>query len=338
MIPEGMDAYRAKILIDETVKILLGSDYSRTEDMELYELLPSIREILEGKSEYYHDRRSSVVNVIKSICDSCPLPSYYITDLCTNCSAKYCMNSCPKKAISIADGKPRIDHDKCVGCGLCAKSCPYGAIIKTQRPCVTACEANAMSADEQHRASIDDTKCTQCGECAVACPFGAVLETSNLTQVAHSLDTGKAIAIFAPSSVAQFGTRVSMGQLKAALRAAGFSDAMEVAIGADMVGEEEADYVEANIDRLKFIMTSCCPAYKEMILKKFPELAEHISPSLSPMNMLAKSLKSQSPDSIVVFIGPCIAKKHEAEIDEYTDYVLTYEEVAALFAVKGIEP
>ncbi len=79
-----------------------------------------------------------------------------------------------------------------------------------------------------------------------------------------------------------------------------FVDAFEVAIGADMVAKEEAEYVEENLERLGFITTSCCPAFKRMIETRFPELVEHISPSLSPMHMLAKKIKEDYPNAKVV--------------------------------------
>lgn len=336
-IPQGQDVYKTKITIDETIKIILGTDYSKTKDLELYELIPEMEAILEGESPLIN-KSGKVINIIREICDGCPLPSYHITDMCRNCSAKYCINSCPRKAIPIVDGKPKIDPEKCVGCGLCAKNCPYGAIIKIQRPCVSVCAVGATYSDENGFVLIDDEKCVQCGECAVACPFGAIVESSSIGQVAVRLGKEPMVAIFAPASVAQFGPRVSLGQFKKALKEVGFVDALEVAIGADMVAREEAEYVEEDLEKLGFITTSCCPAFKKMIETRFPELVEHISPSLSPMHELAKKIKEDNPNVKVVFIGPCIAKKYEVTLQPYTDYALTYEEIASIFAVKGVEP
>ncbi|MCD6102639.1 MAG: 4Fe-4S binding protein [Thermotogaceae bacterium] len=336
-ILQGQNVYKMKITIDETIKIILGTNYSKTKDLELYEIVPEMEAILKGESPLMN-KSGKVINIIREICDGCPLPSYHITNMCRNCSAKYCINSCPRNAIVTTDKRPEIDLEKCVGCGLCAKNCPYGAIIKIQRPCVFACAVGATCSDENGFVLIDDEKCVQCGECAVACPFGAIVESSSISQVAIRLGKEPMVAIFAPASVSQFGPKVSLGQFKRALKEVGFADALEVAIGADMVAKEEAEYIEKNLDELSFITTSCCPAFKRMIETRFPEVVEHISPSLSPMNMLAKKIKEDHPNAKVVFIGPCIAKKYEVTLGPYTDYALTYEEIASMFAVEGIEP
>ena len=86
--------------------------------------------------------------------------------------------------------------------------------------------------------------------------------------------------------------------------------------------------------------TSCCPGFVNMLKIHFPDQYEkNKSTTLSPMMALAKKLKHDHPDHGIVFIGPCVAKKQEA-MEETTavDYVLTFEELVALFAAKGIVP
>ena len=83
--------------------------------------------------------------------------------------------------------------------------------------------------------------------------------------------------------------------------------------------------------------TSCCPAFVEMIEKHFPKLVPMISHTVSPMTATARYLKANHPDAVVVFIGPCVAKKLEIQkAEESADYVLTFEELAAMFDAKGI--
>ena len=104
-------------------------DYSWIKDGVKYEIVPEMEAILKGESPLMN-KSGKVINIIREICDGCPLPSYHITNMCRNCSAKYCINSCPRNAIVTTDKRPEIDLEKCVGCGLCAKNCPYGAIMK----------------------------------------------------------------------------------------------------------------------------------------------------------------------------------------------------------------
>ena len=88
-----------------------------------------------------------------------------------------------------------------------------------------------------------------------------------------------------------------------------------------------------------FLTSSCCPAFVEYIESKHPDMAKHISHNLSPMAELAKHIKESKPDSVVVFIGPCIAKKAEVRkesVSKYVDYAITFEELQALFDSKDI--
>ena len=80
-----------------------------------------------------------------------------------------------------------------------------------------------------------------------------------------------------------------------------------------------------------------CPAFVEMIEKHFPKLVPLISHTASPMVLTVRYIKAQHPDSKVVFIGPCVAKKIEIQKAQDTaDYVMTFEELQALFNAKEI--
>ena len=90
----------------------------------------------------------------------------------------------------------------------------------------------------------------------------------------------------------------------------------------------------------EFLTSSCCPAFVSYIKSSFPALVPHISHNLSPMAMLGKYIKETSENAKVVFIGPCIAKKAEAQLESvhpYVDAVLTFEELQALFDSKEID-
>lgn len=83
--------------------------------------------------------------------------------------------------------------------------------------------------------------------------------------------------------------------------------------------------------------TSCCPAYVRAVRKHVPELSPCISDTRSPMHYTAEIAKKADPDCITVFIGPCLAKRREGMDDEFVDYVLSIEEVGALFVAKEID-
>ena len=82
--------------------------------------------------------------------------------------------------------------------------------------------------------------------------------------------------------------------------------------------------------------TSCCPAYVEAVRRHAPELLPHVSETATPMHYTAEIARERHPDTVTVFIGPCVAKRQEGLHDEMVDYVLTFEEVGALFNARGI--
>lgn len=127
----------------------------------------------------------------------------------------------------------------------------------------------------------------------------------------------------------------------AAMKQLGFSDVVEVAAGADVCAIEEArDFVEKVPSRQKFLATSCCPSWRMMARRLFPNESGNISMTYTPMIYTARLVKHTHPGSKVVFIGPCAAKKLEAmqqELRSDVDFVLTYEELMGIFEAKAID-
>ena len=116
------------------------------------------------------------------------LPSYEVTHMCRGCLAHRCEDVCKRGAITFDENqKAHIDKDKCVQCGMCAKVCPYSAIIHTERPCVKACKVKAISMNRDHAAAIDDSKCINCGACVYQCPWGAITDRSYIVEVVEML-------------------------------------------------------------------------------------------------------------------------------------------------------
>lgn len=283
-----------------------------------------------------------LVNIIPYACHACPTKQYRVTDNCQNCLAASCQRVCPRNAISFVNGKSHIDPDRCVKCGRCASACSYHAIIFMERPCAAACGMDAIGMDENGRAVINQDKCVACGQCLVSCPFGAIVDKSQLYQVIHAIKKGDTVtAIVAPAFVGQFGKNATPEKFTAAMKTLGFDRVVEVAVGADMCTIEEAqDFLEKVPEQQKFMATSCCPAWHAMIQKLFPTLAGNISMTLTPMVYTARLIKKENPDSKVVFVGPCAAKKLEAireNIRSDVDFVLTFEELQGMFEAKDID-
>ena len=307
--------YKERAILGERVKIAMGGDKDN----------------------------DNIIEVIDIACDECPVGGYSVTDACRGCLAHRCEDVCRFGALSFdRDHVAHIDKSKCKECGACAKVCPFTAIVHRKRPCQNACKVKAISMDENKAAKIDNSKCIQCGACVYQCPFGAISDKSYIVKAINILKDGassddghRVYAIVAPSVASQF-SYAKLGQVIAGMYELGFDDVLPAALGADMVALEEAK----ELSEKGFLTSSCCPAFVKYIRLNHPQLTEHISHNPSPMVALAKFVKEKDPTSKVIFIGPCIAKKAEAQLEEakpYVDAVLTFEELQALYDSRDID-
>ena len=282
-----------------------------------------------------------IVYVIPAACEECPIARYTVTNNCQKCMGKACYNSCRFGAITIGMHQAYIDPSKCKECGQCAKACPYNAIADLIRPCRKSCPVDALVVDpDTGLAHIDDEKCISCGHCVHSCPFGAIGTVTHVVQVASAIRDGKkVIAMFAPAVEGQFGKDVTMASLKKASKEVGFADMIEVGLGGDLTAAAEAaEWAEAYKNGEKKT-TSCCPAFVNMINKNYPKASPYISTTVSPMCAVSRMVKAKEPDTVTVFIGPCVAKKSEITmgIEGNADHVLTIGEFRALMKAKGVE-
>lgn len=284
---------------------------------------------------------ANIVEVIGTACDECPIAGMYVTPACRGCISHKCKEVCPKDAITIVNNRPIIDMARCIRCGRCAKACPYSAIIEQSRPCVTSCPVKAISIDGNDKAKIDNDKCIGCGACVYQCPFGAIVDKSYVVEALDILKNSnnntdyKVYAIVAPAIVSQF-RESKFGQVISGIKALGFAGVYEAALGADITIYREAKEFKEK----QLMTTSCCPSFVSFVEKNFPELAQYISHSPSPMVETAMLLKRKDKNIKTIFIGPCTSKKLEFKLEKTKgaiDCVLSFEELQAFFDGRNIE-
>ncbi len=278
----------------------------------------------------------ATISVLPSACAACMKTRFTVTEMCRGCVARPCEVNCPKKTITVED-KAFIHQENCIKCGMCANVCPYGAINKAPVPCEDACPTGAISKDENGFEHIDYNKCVSCGKCLVSCPFGAIVYNSQIVDVLNMVKNSDrpVVAMLAPAVIGQFGNDI--GKVITALKQLGFSEVVEVAEGADVTTRNEAaEFVERMKEGKSFMTTSCCSAWFKAAETIVPELAPYVSSTKTPMYYIAEIVKKRNPECLTVFVGPCLAKRIEAEKNPNVDYVLVFEEMQAILTASGI--
>lgn len=322
--------FKERAVIRARIIAILGFD--PTQDDEITKLSEYAERALQRQKI-----TENVLSVSDEACSGCVVTNYFVTNACRGCVARPCLMNCPRHAIEMVNGHAQINPEKCVNCGLCVKVCPYHAITYIPIPCAEACPVGAVSKDEDNLVRINDKACIHCGKCMRACPFGAIMEKSQIVDVLKAMQNGReVVALTAPAIAGQFAAEYR--KIAGALHQLGFKHVMEVAYGADITVKNEATEL---LERLEngdpFMTTSCCPAYTEAVEKHIPELAPRVSHTRSPMAYIADYAYEKHPDCVTVFIGPCLAKKQEAFSHPHIKYVLSFEELGALFIAAGID-
>lgn len=203
----------------------------------------------------------------------------------------------------------KLKKSNCKNCYKCIRHCPVKSI--------------KFSGDQAH---IVGNECILCGQCFVVCPQNAKEIQNDLEKVKVMLAAKEQVIVsLAPSFIANYDG-IGLEQMTQALRQLGFFAVEETAIGATIVKKQYEAILESK--RQNILITSCCHSVNLLIQKYFPSALRYLADVKSPMQMHAIDIKKRMPNAKVVFIGPCLAKKDEA--DHYTgivDAVLTYEEL-----------
>ena len=251
----------------------------------------------------------------------------------------------------IDDSSPSIirDPNKCILCGNCVRACEELQGIGALGFAFRGTEAMVMPAFNK---KIAETQCVNCGQCRVYCPTGAISIRTHMDEVWDALadkDT-RVVAQIAPAVRVAVGDhygltkgRSVMGKIVNALHRMGFDEVYDTTFSADLTIMEETKEFLNRVEKGENLplLTSCCPAWSMLAKTQFPDLIGSVSSELTPMVATARSIKKEHPNAKVVFIGPCAAKKLEASrrtVRSDVDFVITFEELDAMFAAKGIDP
>jgi len=215
------------------------------------------------------------------------------------------------------------DREKCRRCYACVRDCPAKAIKI-----------------EQGLAQVMKERCIVCGNCLEVCATGAKQFESDVGAVWQLLAHNFWVIAVVSSSTPAAMPHVHPAQVVTGLKKLGFSEVMEDAFGAELVGREYGRLMSQNRDRA--LLSSNCPAVVTYIEKYYPQLIKNLAPIASPTIAMGRLIKWRyNPEAKVVFIGPCVAKKAEAKnekLNGVVDAVLTFADLKQMFAAKGINP
>lgn len=212
-----------------------------------------------------------------------------------------------------------LKKSNCKNCYKCVRHCPVKSIRFTG-----------------NQAHIIGNECILCGQCFVVCPQNAKQIVDETEKVKVLLQSKVPVIVsLAPSFVANY-EGIGIEGMREGLKKLGFYDAEETAIGATIVKTEYERMLDE--DERDIIITSCCHSVNLLIQKHFPTALPYLADVLSPMQAHCKDIKRRYPDAKTVFIGPCVAKKDEAQYyEEYADAVLTFDELSDWLKAKNIE-
>jgi iron only hydrogenase large subunit-like protein/uncharacterized Fe-S cluster-containing protein len=212
-----------------------------------------------------------------------------------------------------------LKKSNCKNCYKCIRHCPVKAI--------------RFSGNQAH---IIGNECILCGHCFVVCPQNAKEIVDSTEKARVLLQSGDPVVVsLAPSFVANY-EGVGIESMRRALKKLGFADVEETAIGATIVKTEYERMLRE--EERDIIITSCCHSVNLLIQKYFPSSLEYLADVMSPMQAHCADIKRRIPNAKTVFIGPCFAKKDEAEYYEgIVDAVLTFEELTNWLKSERIE-
>ena len=179
--------------------------------------------------------------------------------------------------------------------------------------CLRNCQVKSI-AFKNEQAEILENECILCGHCFLVCPQNAKYIDSDLGKVKGFIKRGEQVYVSIAPSYASYFDGVPFGKLAGAMRRLGVRQAEETAIGAARVSREYSRLMQEGI--MKNIITTACPTAVLLVEKYYPDLIPYLTPCVSPMVAHAKMMRdAYGQDIKIVFIGPCISKKHEAAAD-----------------------
>ena len=203
--------------------------------------------------------------------------------------------------------------------------------------CVRHCSVKCIEVADDH-ATVNADGCILCGRCVGVCSNSAKVVRNDLPRVQELLQRDKRVYVsLAPSFISEF-PGIEPARLFGAIKQLGFYSVHETAEGAELVSAEVAALI--NNKKSPLLLSTACPVAVEYITHYYPEMAKYLTPVMPPVLAHARNIKARYGEKTrIVFIGPCIAKKRDADDNpDLLHTTLTFEELRSWMASEGIDP
>ncbi len=202
--------------------------------------------------------------------------------------------------------------------------------------CVRRCPVKAIRVVNDHAVVIPEN-CIYCATCVATCPNDAKMVRDDLHAVRNLVSARKDVILsLAPSFASEF-PGVEPARLVTALKKLGFAQVKETAVGANIVSRRVAELM-ARSPAHRLQISSACPVVVELVQRYYPRFSAYLSPVDSPIIAHCKALRREYPNAPIVFVGPCVGKKHESDLQNDLLYAsLTFEELRRWMMMAGVD-
>ena len=253
----------------------------------------------------------------------------------------------------------QFDPSKCILCGRCIRTCDEIQATNTFDFGGRGLGVNVITCFEK---PLNTTNCISCGQCINACPTAALHEKRHYPGIQDALSNPAktVVVMYEPLITANIQETLGIkspkeanATLNAILRKIGFDYVYETALATDiLISEMAQEFFNRVQENALPLISSNCPSWVKYAEQFYPQLLPQLSSVKSPQQILGSLIKNvwakekgiSTENLFTVALGPCTARKFEAQRDELTsrgitevDAVMTIRELSQFIRLYGID-
>lgn len=201
--------------------------------------------------------------------------------------------------------------------------------------CVRHCPSRAIRVTEGRRSAIIEDRCVKCGICVTSCGNAAHAVRDDLPRVRALLASGRPVVALLASEAPAGLYPTPFAEVERQLESMGFDGVETTVLGEELVAaayEQTHERVGSGLPQIR----STCPVVVSWVRRFYPQLVGALAPIAPPYIATARLIKSvYPPDTAVVYVSPCWARKDEAfepEVAGAVDVAVGFDELKRFLA------